>query len=1051
MRFLALSRCQQERLIPVGLVALLAWFALTNILAGQAPKAPAKVNPPSAKFFEDKIRPVLANRCFSCHGPEKQKGQLRLDSLAGMLKGGRTGPAVEPGQPDRSLFIRAIQHSEELQMPPKTKLPQLEIALLTTWVKMGAPWPQARPIDPVGKGANGSAFTKQQREFWAFQKPAAPSRVRSPLPQVKNASWVRSPIDWFILAKLEEKGIEPAPPADRLTLIRRATFDLTGLPPTPEEIDTFVQDQSPEALARVIDRLLASPQYGQRWGRHWLDLARYSDSNGMDENLAFGNAYRYRDWVIAAFNQDMPYDQFVRMQIAGDLMPAGGTDGIIATGFLTIGPKMLAEDDPVKMEMDIIDEQVDTLGRTFLGLTLGCARCHDHKFDPLSMADYYALAGIFKSTKTMDNFRVVARWHERPIAGTELQELARHQEKKLAEKREAILKLKAQADALLLARACKDAARYLKAAGELLNQKGELAQPKSILADPKTSRIPGIILVEAEDYTRGNVLKSFDGYGAKIGVIYNRGELPNVAEYDFTLPGEGAYQLELRYAAADSRPVQLRLNNRLIKDGAAGPVTGSWNPDTQTWFVEGVFSFQAGKNTLRLERAEPFPHFDKLALVPVKLPPGVANLIPKTPERLAAEYQLNPVFLRQWAEFLKKAGKLPSGADLEKILHDAKGPLALPANAEAYYPEKLSGGLQALRSELTILEKSRPILPEAMGVSEGSAANLRIHLRGSHLNLGIEVPRRFPVILAGTQQPAIGPKQSGRLELADWITRDDNPLTSRVMVNRIWLYHFGAALVRSPDNFGLLGDRPVHRDLLDWLAVKFVDSGWSIKAMHRLIMLSSTYQMSTAYSEQANQADPENRLHWRMNRRRLEAEAVRDAILAVSGQLDRSLGGSLLVTPNRAYVASTFSVNPTNYDSNRRSVYLPVVRSALYEVLQAFDFADPSVANGERATTTVAPQALFMLNSDLMHNQSRHFAQLLLQQEKLDDAGRLNLLYRRALGRSVTASESDRALGFIKQVQGALPAELPTAERWLRAWQSLCRVVLASNEFVYVE
>jgi len=985
------------------------------------------------------VRPVLSNRCFSCHGPEKQQGQLRLDSLAGMLKGGRTGPAIMPGKPDQSLLVRAIQHGEELQMPPKSKLPQAEIAVLTAWVKMGAPWPMAEPIKPIAKGPTGPIFTKEQREFWAFQTPLAPA-----LPAVKNSGWVTSPIDRFILAKLEHKGLTPAPPADRRTLLRRATFDLIGLPPTPEELNAFLKDDAPDAFARVVERLLASPHYGQRWGRHWLDVARYSDSNGMDENLAFGNAYRYRDWVIDAFNNDMPYDRFVREQIAGDLLLTGDAEAdagrIIATGFLVIGPKMLAEDDPVKMEMDIIDEQVDTLGRTFLGMPLGCARCHDHKFDPIAMTDYYGLAGILKSTKTMDNFRVVARWHERPIAGKSEQEKARRHNARLAEAQNAIKKLTAEAERELVAQARKDVARYVTAARELVDRKDDVDRP--LLADARTASMPGITVIEAENYTRGNVLKSFTGYGDKIGVVYNQGQLPNIAEYDIQLPNAGAFQVEIRYAAADARPLQLRLNDRTVKDGAAGQVTGSWYPDTQRWFVEGVFSFKKGKNTLRLERAQPFPHIDKLALVP-------ATMVPKSAERFATELGLNQVFLRQWTTFLKKLGKTISATEINKLAADVKGPFAVSASLEAAYPETLAGKLKGLRAELAALEKAKPRLPEAMGVGEGTGVNLRVHLRGSHLNLGAEVPRRFPSILTG-KQPSFDGKHSGRLELANWLTKPENPLTARVMVNRIWLHHFGAALVRSPDNFGLLGDRPAHRELLDWLAIRFGESGWSIKAMHRLIMLSSVYQMSTAYNEASFQADPENRLHWRMNRRRLEAEAVRDAILAVSDQLDQAMGGSLLVTKNRAYVASTFSVNPTNYDSTRRSVYLPVVRSALYEVLQAFDFADPSVANGERATTTVAPQALFMMNSELVQTQSRKWAESLLRRPG-NDAARIQAVYERGLGRLATAPETERALAFVRDVKQALPGNLPVDEQRTRAWASLCRVILASNEFIYVE
>jgi hypothetical protein len=1017
--------------------------ALALAAVGPAPAQPPTVpEPAAARFFESNVRPVLAARCFECHGPAKQSGKLRLDSLAAALKGGRTGPAVAPGRPDESLLVNAVRHAGELQMPPKSKLLPKEIADLTRWVAMGAPWPGQAAAAVANGGGDGPAFTKEQREFWAFRPPAAP-----PLPEVRDRAWVRSPIDHFILAKLEEKGLPPAPPADRRTLLRRVTFDLIGLPPTPEEIDAFLTDRAPDAYEKVVDRLLASPHYGERWGRRWLDVARYADSNGMDENLAYASAWRYRDWVVSAFNRGLPYDQFVRAQVAGDLLPGLGPEGVVATGFLCVGPKMLAEDDPVKMEMDLIDEQIDTIGRTFLGLTLGCARCHDHKFDPVSMKDYYALAGIFKSTRTMENFRVVARWQERPVAAAaELERAKKHQEA-VARAKEAVAKLAAEQSDRLVTEARGRAEAYARAAVELRRSGGE---ERAWMDDPARARAKGTLVIEAEDYARGNVLKSFDGYGAGIGVVYNRGELPNVAEYDVTLPAAGAYRVELRYAAAESRPVALSVNGRPVRAQAAGRVTGSWFPDTQAWDVQVVVALPAGNSTLRLERAGPFPHLDKLALLPDTLPPGVTHSLPGAHLEAAAARGLNPSFLRQWVRYLERTGSPPAGDALRKVAEDPKGPFAIPADVEGYYPKDARERLQSLRDELARLDKTAPKLPEAMAVSEGPPVNLRVHLRGSHLTLGKEVPRRFPQVISLASPPAVGPRGSGRSELADWLTRPDHPLTARVMVNRVWQGHFGTALVRSPDNFGLLGDRPAHRPLLDWLAVRFVREGWSVKAMHRLILLSSTYRMSTAYNEHAARIDPDNRLHWRMNRRRLEAEALRDALLAVGGRLDRRVGGTLLESANRAYVTGTANRNYDKYDSDRRSLYLPVIRSALYDVFQAFDFPDPSVAAGERASTTVAPQALFMMNGKLVAGQTRALAADLLSGPG-DDAGRVRSAYLRAYGRPPSEAEVARALAFVGRVGQALPADLDSAERRLRSWPSLCRVLVAANEFVYVE
>jgi hypothetical protein len=667
---------------------------------------------------------------------------------------------------------------------------------------------------------------------WAFE-PVRDCAV----PPVRDTSWPQSPVDYFILNALEARSLHPAPRADRQTLLRRATFDLIGLPPTPNEITAFLADDSPQAFARVVDRLLASPHYGERWGRHWLDLARYADSNGLDENIAHGNAWRYRDYVVSAFNHDKPYDQFVLEQVAGDLLPAADEaqrrEHLIATGFLALGPKVLAEVDAKKMEMDIIDEQLDTLGRTIMALTLGCARCHDHKFDPLSMKDYYGLAGIFQSTRTMEHFTKIARWHENSLA--------------------------------------------------------------------------------------------------------NSAQKAQQAAYD----------------------------RQIIRQ----------------------------KETIQ-------------------------------------------TFVRQADSNLQQA---------------AKPGTSLPKNTETLYPAPARAELQRLRDELARLEKSAPVLPSAMGVAEGSIADTRILRRGNHLTPGKVVPRSFPVVLASAAQPSLGKQSSGRLELARWLARPDHPLTNRVMVNRIWRWHFGQGLVRSTDNFGLLGDRPSHPALLDWLARRFTTSGWSIKALHRLILLSSTYQMTAAQDEQAAAVDPENRLHWRMNGRRLEAEAVRDALLAVSGTLDRTMGGSLLHVANRGYLFDHTSLDRTQYDSPRRALYLPVIRNNLYDVFQLFDATDATVSSGDRATTTVATQALFLMNGELVARSAECLAARLLARHDLDFDGRVHLLYRMAYARPPTAPELARARTALADFEQLLQGREPDADkRRLQAWAWLCHVIVAANEFVYV-
>jgi mono/diheme cytochrome c family protein len=761
-------------------IALLLFAALPHARAGE--------NPADIAFFETKVRPLLARHCFECHGSTKQRGDLRLDSKEFLAQGGASGnPTVVPKHPEKSNLLKAVRHEKGVPaMPPMKKLKDAEIADLVRWIEQGAVYPKGVTTASVGS------------THWAFQPIVEPK-----LPVTKRAGWARSPIDRFILAELEAHGLEPALPADRRTLIRRATFDLIGLPPTPEEVEAFVRDASSGAYEKLIDRLLASPHYGERWGRHWLDLARYADSNGMDENLVYANAWRYRDYVIRAFNQDMPYDQFLREQLAGDLLPR---PALAATGFLVVGPKMLAEDDPVKMEMDIIDEQIETIGRAFLGMTFGCARCHDHKNDPVSMADYYSLAGVFKSTQAMDNFSVVARWHERSVATKEEEE-------------------------------------------------------------------------------RG-------------------------------------------------RPAQ---------------------------------------------------------------------------DRLAR--------LRKQIDDVDRRAK--------------KQPLDVAATTL----------LEVLRQQATKLQKETPDLPATMAVADKQPVNLKIHLRGNHLTLGKEVPRGFPKSIGPASPLPTDAKQSGRRELAEWMVRPEHPLTSRVLVNRLWHWHFGAGLVRTPDNFGLLGEKPTHPQLLDWLAVQFVKSGWSIKAMHRQIMLSSTYQMSVALDEAAARLDPDNRLCWTRNCRRLEAEAIRDSLLAVSGALDPAMGGSLLDGKNRAYVPGYPNGVYDKYEFPRRSVYLPVLRSMLYDVFQAFDFADPSVGNGQRATTTVAPQALFMMNSKLVQDASRRLAERVLTLP--GEPERIQAVYLRLYGRPASEREVAQVRDYLSRLRHSAGEAA--------AWQSVCRVLMSANEFVYVE
>ncbi|WZO96516.1 DUF1553 domain-containing protein [Isosphaeraceae bacterium EP7] len=1094
-----------------------AWCVSSALLGGGSIVLAdeSSASPEAISSFEKNVRPILIEHCQACHGPKKDRGGLRVDSREALLKGGDNGPAIVPGQAGESLLITALHHApgQELKMPPKGKLPAPILAALTNWVQQGAPWPAAKGtvVEPANEadagvkseGMSPGANPAEDASLWAFRPP-----VDVPAPPVRDTSWPSSPIDRFVIAGLEAKALTPAPPAERRALIRRATFDLTGLPPTPEEVVAFLSDDRPGAFARVVDRLLESPRYGERWGRHWLDVARYADSNGMDENVAMANAYRYRDYVIGAFNADLPYDQFIREQIAGDL--AAEADGgarrverLVATGFLSIGPKMLAEDDPQKMEMDIIDEQVDTIGRTFLGLTIGCARCHDHKFDPIPTADYYALAGIFKSTRTMANHKVVAMWNERPVpTAAQIADAAAFKSQANAKRSEAAT-ISAASNGKVLDELRGRIADTLLAADARVARSRVVAPTTAPLAESASA---GSLMVEAEAFQRGNVAKDTATYGKGIGVILNAGPVPNRAEYDLTVPTSGAYQVELRYAAEETRPVRLTLAGRTLSQEVAAKVTGGWNPEHQTWSVVAVDVLTAGPSTLVIERDGPLPHIDKIALIPV------VETGPKSTDPIEAFAGLHPDAVGRWATALESSAGHPDsilsawheltgetnpgfigpetswhaaltadprpgtkreladryqsvliassgtsaeGSPLHAFLNQPGAPAALPVDPTASYPAEIRTKLGALKIESDALDAKAAATPMALAVQDQTPTDLQIHIRGSHLTLGTKAPRGFLRVVAGDAPPSIAEGTSGRGELARWIAGPSNPLTARVMVNRLWRWHFGEGLVRTTDNFGRLGERPDHPELLDWLSLRFVEDGWSIKAMHRRIMASSAYQMSTKLDPEAVRIDPENRLLWRMSRRRLEAEAIRDALLSVGGDLDTTMGGNLLPTGNHAYVSSTASESGAGrYAMPRRSVYMPVIRSGVYDVFQAFDFADPSAPNGSRATTTVAPQALFLLNDDLILSESKALAARLFDASTCqpEDPARVRRAYELAYSRPASETEVSGAIDFLGRYETAIgPREADPAARRQRAWRGFCHALLASSEFLTID
>ena len=747
-----------------------------------------------------------------------------------------------------------------------------------------------------------------ERGHWAFQQ-----LLPTPLPEVIHEEWIRNDLDRLTLSHSDQESIAAIPRATRHSLIRRAYFDLIGLPPTPAEVEAFVNDQSADSWEKVIDHLLASPHYGERWGRHWLDLARYGDSNGGDENHAYPFAWRYRNWVINAFNQDMPYDQFVREQLSGDIMTPTRATSIAATGFLAIGTKILAEKDPLKKRADIVDEQIDTMGRVFLGLSLGCARCHDHKFDPISERDYYALAGIFHSTAIEDRELVTPQVIE--------------------------------------------ARKARGAQTELLKEKIDLSE-RSLkgLGDTK-----GTIEWEAENLDRGNIVVDQEQYGAGIGIISDPGAQRNYAEYDVEIPQPGAYQLALRYAAASSRPGRVLIDGTVEIHDAISRVTGGWMPSDQRWHLEGMLHLQKGKRVLRLESEPMMSHLDKIRLTPVRDP--------------------------------KKMGAL-----LEKI--------------------------KALRAEVSDLDKKeKEDLPKAMAVREGEIADARINVRGNPNELGETVPRGFLTAIGAPAYPGKITTQSGRLELAEWMTSPAHPLTARVMVNRVWHWFFGEGLVSTPDNFGTTGSNPENQPLLDYLTHSFLRNGWSLKKLHRHIMLSNTYQVSIG----KNGRKP----------LRMEAEVFRDAVLAVSGALARKApeGPPPAVKAQDPSPADIVKNRHIYEEYRHRSIYLPVVRSHVYDFLSLLDFPNPTTPTGRRGSSTVATQALLMLNSPFLIDQSAVIAE---QISSYEDP--LQELYLRLFSRPVSEDERTDAMTFLRQ----------SGENNSRAWALLCHTLLISNDFLYL-
>ncbi len=890
-----------------------------------------------SEFFETKVRPVLATHCVSCHGPTKQKAGLRLDTAEGLKKGGESGPVVIAGSPEKSRLVDAVKyHDADLQMPPKGKLGDGEIEALSRWVKAGAVWPEVSK-SPKPSIAIEGAKAVGHRGFWSFQ----PVKKVEP-PSVKDVGWAKSPIDRFLRASMETKGLAPSPRADKRTLIRRATFDLTGLPPTPDEVDAFLKDESPEAFAKVVDRLLATPRYGERWARHWLDLARYGEDQAHTfQARLFPQGYLYRDWVVKSLNADKPYDRFLIEQIAGDLIDGPESEKesrLAALGLFGLGASYYSGS-PTAVA-DERDDKIDTLCRATLGLTVACARCHDHKFDPISTADYYSLASVMAGTVYKEYPRAsaaeVAKYDQSQAAikvkTDEIAAFVRSEGMKIPERM-----------------ATQETARYVVAAWVLSNAKK---------ADPKVTTVA----IAKREGVKADWLDRWIAYLSD-------------------------------KKANEARPYLARWRKLVEKDDPK--VDLSTRPDERAK-VQAVG--QALQDYLRATLAlrdslKAYESADKANAegAPSSDRPKLRDADLKAVEQLASVDGTFNVSV--------------AGGRAEALLDDA-----------------VKATLKGKRAELVAIKKASPDKYAVIhAVADASSpTTLRVHLRGNPATLGDEAPGRFLSALSAAGSKPFA-KGSGRLELATAIASKGNPLTARVIVNRVWAHHFGRGIVATPSNFGAMGDRPSHPELLDLLAARLVENGWSLKSLHREIMLTSAYAQSSESTAKAREVDPENVLLSHFGRRRLEVEAWRDAMLAVTGELDATLGGP--------------SVDLTSSDNRRRTLYAKISRHKLDGLLRQFDFPDPNLTSDRRNVSTVPLQGLFVLNSDFMARRAEALAARLTKDAKEAEDSRVRRGFVLLFGRPAADDEVAMGVEFLKS----------------SPWANYAQVLLSSNEFLFVD
>ncbi|MFN7920264.1 MAG: DUF1553 domain-containing protein [Bryobacteraceae bacterium] len=891
---------------------------------------------PSSDFFESKIRPVLAEKCYACHSAKVKNpmGGLRLDEPL-------------PDDRTRKRVLLAVSYTDPaLRMPPTGKLSDDSIADLRRWIEMGAPDPRQASATAANRG---SIDYRKGREFWAFQQPKA----------VEPPSGNGNPIDRFLEAKRREKGIKAAPPADKAAWLRRVRYDLTGLPPSAAEIAEFLADTSPNAYRTVIDRLLDSPSYGERQARHWLDLVRFAETNGHEFDNDKLDSWRYRDYVIRAFQQDVPYDQFIREHIAGDLIakPRRSADGSIlesplGTGVYWFGEVLNSATDSVKSRADRVDNQIDVFGKAFLGLTLACARCHDHKFDPIATEDYYALAGVMHSTYV----------------------------------REAVIDSPERAAAI--ARAKRDVASL----------RAKLA-PTPAAAPVKSKLRDGDILFEDFDKP------SYEGW-ATSGHAFGSAPQAGIADSFGAATERLAGSLTSKKFTMPKLWVHIRMagtpTDTRLRDNTPLRVTVVADDYKSIYFTvkqgKQGFHWVTQRMTKEIGRACYFEIVDRSR---------------------DGHIAVDRIVL----------------SDHDTPPADEPGATApTPATAAIVSADETA----ALQARITELETRFPESSWGMLSQDEDPHDVRLHLRGSHQNLGDPVPRHFLRIMAG-DNPETFRNGSGRLEVADWIASARNPLTARVMVNRIWKQHFGQGLVRTADNFGKTGERPTHPELLDWLALEFIKSGWSVKAMHRAMLLSDAYRMASTEDPKTAQADPRNELLHHMPVRRLEAEAIRDAILAVSGSLRMIPYGPSVKPHISKYQDGRGKPESGPLDGDgRRSIYLQVRRNFITPMFLAFDYPPPISTIGSRGSSTVPSQALLMLNNEFIAGEARRWAERMIA-ESTDPAQRIERMYLDAFGRAPETWERKETLAFVDRKQDAA-----------EAWTNLAHVLINTAEFIYV-